>query len=126
MTINETAADVAATSKSKGFEPPNESNIDQKLLLVISEICEAQEELRFGKKILDVYYKGMERPYYSAGGSMKHFPLTEKPEGFAIELADAIIRLFHIGHALGINLQEVIDLKARYNRTREHKHGRQF
>jgi len=124
MTINETAADVAATSKSKGFEAPNKDNINTKLLLVVSEICEAQEELRFGHGINEIYFskEPCECQVYETCNKCRN----PKPEGFPVELADAIIRLFHIGHALGINLQEVIDLKARYNRTREHKHGRQF
>ena len=46
-----------------------------------------------------------------------------KPEGFGIELADTIIRLFDTASALGINLEEMIEIKHAYNQKRPHRHG---
>jgi hypothetical protein len=114
-TINEIAADIAFTSKSKGFDAPNMENINQKLLLAVSEICEAQEQLRDGYGLNEIYYETDPRK-----------TVEPKPEGFPIELADAIIRLFHIGHAVGIDLNAVIEQKIAYNKTRPEKHGRHF
>jgi len=113
-TINEIAADVAFTSKSKSFGV-DATNIDQKLLLVVSEVCEAQEQLRDGYGLNEIYYETDPRK-----------TIDPKPEGFPIELADAIIRLFHIGHAVGIDLNAVIEQKIAYNKTRPEKHGRKF
>lgn len=112
--LNEIAADIHFTSTSKGFEPPNKENINQKLLLAVSEICEAQEELRDGRELNEIYFK-------TDGNTV-----SLKPEGFPIELADAIIRLLHIGHAVGIDLNEVIEQKIAFNKTRPDKHGRKF
>lgn len=123
-TINEIAADIAFTSAQKGFEAPNAENINQKLLLAVSEICEAQEELRDGRKLNEIYYNKVmcECEIYQTCGLCRN----PKPEGFPIELVDAIIRLFHIGHAVGIDLNAVIEEKIAFNKTRPEKHGRQF
>lgn len=47
-----------------------------------------------------------------------------KPEGFPIELADAVIRIMDLAERLGIDLAEMINLKMAYNSTREYMHGR--
>lgn len=126
--INEIAADIHETSTSKGFDPPDIMNMDQKLLLAISEICEAQNELRDGLDLQDVYYDmgdGIKNRFHG-GYSLEVFPLHVKPEGFAVEIADAIIRLLHIGHAINVDMNAIIELKIAYNKTRPEKHGRQF
>lgn len=106
--LNDLAASIRFTSASKGFEAPSTENIHKKLLLAVSEICEAQEELRDGHDVAEVYYNG------------------EKPEGFPVEIADAIIRLLDICGSLNIDIASVIDKKIRYNMTRPEKHGRKF
>ena len=122
-TINEIAADVAFTSKSKSFGV-DATNIDQKLLLVVSEVCEAQEELRDGRGLAEIYYN--QQPCDCEVYQSCEKCRNPKPEGFPIEIADAIIRLFHIGHAVGIDLNAVIEQKLTYNKTRPDKHGRKF
>lgn len=79
----------------------------QKLLLVHSEISEAVEELRNGRDPTEVYYNE---------GS-------KKPEGFPIEMADAVIRIMDVCEANGIDLESAIMLKHAYNKTRPHRHG---
>lgn len=118
-TFNEWAAAIRFTSASKGFEAPNADNIHKKLLLVISEICEAQEELCDGRGLTEIYYPSAEE----ANGP--HGPL-DKPEGFPIELADAVIRLLDIMYSVGIDIDAVIEQKMAFNKTRPEKHGRQF
>lgn len=128
--LQEIADDIHYTSTNKGFDPPDEWNMDQKLLLAVSEICEAQEELRSGHNILAIYYKSNldNSPiYFHAGnGGPYDFPEGHKPEGFIVEVADAIIRLLHIAASLNIDIEKVIELKVAYNKTRPIKHGRQF
>ena len=46
-----------------------------------------------------------------------------KPEGFGIELADAVIRIMDISEHCGLNLGDMIAIKAKYNETRPHRHG---
>lgn len=50
----------------------------------------------------------------------------EKPEGVAVELADAVIRIADLCGHLGIDLEAAIDLKMAYNETRPFKHGKRF
>lgn len=48
---------------------------------------------------------------------------TGKPEGFAIEMADAVIRIMDTMESLGLSLEQAIRIKMEYNRSRPHKHG---
>lgn len=48
---------------------------------------------------------------------------TLKPEGFASELADVLIRVFDLAGALGIDLEDAVQSKMAYNKTRPHRHG---
>lgn len=80
------------------------ARIPEALLMVHSELSEAVEE----------YRRGTLGEYEGEGG---------KPEGFSIELADAVIRLFDLCGALGIDLEDAIERKHAYNRTRQYRHG---
>lgn len=105
------------TAQEKGFwddvelgpEMPT-NKINEKLLLIHTEISEAVEELRSGQ------IPGITRYRESDG----------KPEGLPAELADAVIRVFDLAVALGIDIDRVIDEKMQYNSTRPNKHGREF
>lgn len=104
--------EIAATS---GFHDNDSTDpelaglqLARRLLLVISEVTEAFEELRKGLPPTLVYMSG--------GGV--------KPEGVPIELADVVIRVFNLAEAEGIDLSEAINLKMAYNRTRERMHGK--
>lgn len=66
------AHEIHSTAKEKGFWD-EERNTGEMLMLIISELAEALEEHRDGREVI----------YYVEGG---------KPEGTAIELADAVIR----------------------------------
>ena len=50
----------------------------------------------------------------------------KKPEGVAVELADAVIRIADLCGYLGIDLDAVISEKMAYNETRPFKHGKRF
>ncbi len=105
------------------------------IALVHSELSEALEEYRNGRPML--YY-----PCRMGGvcieedarnnntcGSKAITPdggcsaQSDKPEGIAIELADAIIRILdYCGHA-GIDMDAAIRIKHQYNLTRSYRHG---
>jgi len=96
-------------AKEKGWWDGKKHNIPEKLALVHSEISEALEEYRIAenkKKLVSVYY-----------------PFNAKPEGFVVELADAVIRVMDLCQYLGVSLAETIALKHAYNKTRTHRHG---
>lgn len=100
------------TAKEHGFhEGP--VNIDQKLMLTVGELHEAHEEVRAGHEPQEIYHHNSKI-------------LRDKPEGFPIELADAVIRIFDLAEALGIDLQAAIEQKMNYNETRPYKHGKKF
>ncbi len=100
--------------KEKGWElnheVPEYYQIEEKLLLIISEISEALEELRTGRHPLEIYHST------DSNG-------IKKPEGFGIELADVQIRLFHLFGLIGINADYVVSHKMEYNRLRPYRHG---
>ena len=78
--------------------------IPEKLLLVITELAEAVEDYRVQR--MDTYI--------GAGG---------KPEGFWVEVADAVIRVLDLAGAHKVDLEHIIELKHEYNKTRPMRHG---
>lgn len=77
--------------------------IPEKLALIHGEISEALECYRD-----DQLYE------YEENG---------KPEGFGVELADAVIRILDLAGALGIDLQDAMEKKHAYNAARPERHG---
>ena len=96
-------------SASKGFHD-NDDNIGpaERLLLAVSEITEAFEELRDGHATDEIYL------------------VKGKPEGVPIEIADTVIRLFDFCETYNIDLEAALLLKNAFNKTRPFKHGRNF
>lgn len=109
-TINEFSREINENAKAKGFwNVPAESRIPQALALIHSEVSEALEESR----------------------ELSFIPIiirmvNGKPEGFAIELADIMIRVMDLAFALGIDLENAIAIKHEYNLSRPVLHGKRF
>ena len=87
-----------------------------KLLLVVSEVVEAHDELRKGRAIDETYY-----PTKDEG-----FAAPFKPEGVISELADVVIRVMDFCDEAGLDLPAMIQEKLAYNATRNHMHGKAF
>lgn len=104
--LNQLADRAHNTAREKGWYD-GERPIPERLMLVVSELSEALEEFRKGVTPTAIY---------TNEGS-------EKPEGFSVEIADAIIRLLDMCHELGIDVDYVIQLKMKYNETRSYRHG---
>lgn len=94
-----------------------------KLLLMVSEITEAHDELRSGHAADETYYYPTKRD--TSSGPVPADPLP-KPEGVPSELADTVIRILDFCGTEGIDLQSIIEEKLAYNATRERLHGRAF
>lgn len=88
-----------------------------KLMLIVSEVAEAQDELRKGYPA-DLTYHPSD---YFGGPEGPH-----KPEGVPSELADVVIRVLDFCYTEGIDLEAIITEKLAYNATRAYKHGRKF
>ena len=95
------------TAEDHGWHGDDDS-VPVKLALIHSEVSEALEEYRkddiTGREI-----------YYNPGNL--------KPEGFGIELADVVIRVLDLAESLGINMEECLEVKMKYNDTRPYRHG---
>lgn len=86
-----------------------EKQIPEKVCLMHSELSEALEEYRNGH-IRDGIYKEEGK---------------EKPEGFSVELADTVIRIFDLIGALNMTDEFVcaMENKMKYNQSRPFRHG---
>ena len=85
-----------------------ERSVGDLIALMHSELSEALEEYRNGHDATEVYYNP-DKP--------------KKPEGIPIELADCVIRIFDFCGKYGIDLEEALNEKIIYNKSRPHRHG---
>jgi NTP pyrophosphatase (non-canonical NTP hydrolase) len=92
-------------AKEKGWYEGPEVNVPEKLMLIVSEISEALEEYR---------YTNAPHIWFGDDG---------KPEGFTVELADAIIRICDLAGHMGLDLTHALNAKHEYNQTRAYRHG---
>jgi hypothetical protein len=113
-----------------GVIRPNANEILSKIMLVVTELAEAVEEVRrpdfeprvFGYKVLLSPRGWLTREEFVADQKREPGP-NDKPEGFGVELADAVIRIFDLSEVLGVDLATLIELKHSYNKTRPMRHG---
>lgn len=122
--------------EKKNYERQLQLAITEKLDLIHSEISEALEEIRKGNDPLKVYYTKTDKTEY--GEIVTRYDDQEfervhgvlqptlKPEGFIIELADAVIRIGDLVYLLGGDLEAAVEEKHKYNHTRPYKHGKKF
>lgn len=117
MNLTDLADEAYANAKHKGFHSdadgkPKERNIAEALCLIHSEISEALEEIRDNPNPLYRYYR-------DADG---------KPEGFLVELADAVIRIGDLVGCVGALdvFEDIVKEKMDFNATRPHMHGKKF
>lgn len=109
MTVQELVDAAFETAKDKGWHDPAPSTAEF-IALTHSELSEALEQARDGRAMNEVY-RTAESP---------------KPEGVPIELADAIIRIADFCGQHDIDLEQAIEDKMAYNRSRPRRHGKVF
>jgi NTP pyrophosphatase (non-canonical NTP hydrolase) len=87
-------------------------------MLCVSELSEALEADRKGRVAnLDKFDQGI------AHGDIFE---TYIKDTFEDELADTVIRILDLCGARGIDLERHINLKLKYNRSRERMHGKAY
>ena len=105
MNIKELVKEATKNATAHGFyDQPIE--FGTAIALIHAELSEALEEARAERDA--VYVK------------------DGKPEGYGIELADAVILIASICGSMKIDLEAAIELKMEYNKTRPYKHGKKF
>lgn len=134
MEIKTLVAKAHENAVKHGFwEPP--LPFGTAIALIHSELSEALEEERNGNP--DVWFACNESDnfictpqdeteclMYGKESLCKY--RSRKPEGVAVELADAVIRIADLCGHLGIDLEEVIEIKMAYNEGRPYKHGKKI
>lgn len=128
MTIKELQKEVHALATDKGWydgiKKGDPKTVPEKLALIHSEVSEAMEEYRTGYSLTTVYHKSSEGgPGFVPGFSSRD---DVKPEGFGVELADAVIRILDLAEFLNIDLEQLIERKHAFNKTRSYRHGNKF
>lgn len=110
LTVAELIKRSHETAVEKGWWDDDVPEVDKslaaKLLLIVSEVCEAFEEYRSNRGKAEIYYKG-----------------DGKPEGIPVELADAVIRIVDLAEREGMPLIRALVEKMDYNKKRPHRHG---
>ena len=116
MKFNDLVREVHQTAKEKGWYQKERHPLEAHMLMV-SEIAEATEEARTDRPAVYVLRDG------EVVSDASKFQPGEKPEGEAVELVDAIIRIADYFGYRDWNLEKVLTLKMEYNKTRSFRHG---
>ena len=122
-------------------------NVPEKLALIHSEVSEALEAFRahgvrrrcprchgagveYVGKCVDCYGDGFFEAWQERANGITTAMLPAdgsrpigKPEGFVVELADAVIRIADLCGALGLDLAAAIETKHAFNQGRSFRHG---
>lgn len=115
--LNKAAHQIHAIAQDKGFWD-NERETGTLLMLCVSELSEALEADRKGRVAnLDKFDQGI------AYGDIFE---TYVKDTFEDELADTVIRILDLCGARGIDIERHIELKLKYNATRERMHGKNY
>ena len=127
-------AQAHGTAKEKGFWD-TERNVSEMLMLIVSEVAEAQEALRknhYADKGIseglmhDLELERTDDEFHINRDIWKTLFQDKIKSSFEDEIADVAIRLFDLCGGMGIDLEKHIELKMKYNSMRGYKHGKAF
>lgn len=102
--LDEWATHVHAVARQNGWHD-QERTVGDIIALIHSELSEALEE------------------YRKTGAITEASMFYGIPEGMAVELADAIIRILDACELWGIDITNAMQKKARYNLSQPYRHG---
>lgn len=132
--LNEFSQEVHENAVAHGWWDEKRS-FPEIIALIHSELSEALEEYCKGRAM--IWYACEEEPNgndeicnpedeydclnYGKEATCKY--RNPKPEGIAIELADAMIRILDYCAYSGIDIEEALTIKHAYNKERPYRHG---
>lgn len=124
MQIKELCKKAHETAKKKGWWDGKKKSPLEIHALIHSEISEATEEVRNRKPYVYDHVDGLGN---TVEGSeyidTRHAKYNKKPEGEAIELVDAVIRIADWFEYNGWDMEKLLKLKMKYNDSRDYRHG---
>ena len=135
MNMNEWAREIHENAVNHGWWE-SDRELPEILMLIVSELSEALEEYRAGRPM--VWYKCMPKDVFNGCINMGNYgeglvckkPLCvcadrgKKPEGIAVEVIDALIRILDWCGKEGIDVEALVKEKHEYNKIRPYKHGK--
>lgn len=127
LDIEQLSQECFRISSEHGFQDafaPTSAAISEKLMLAVGELAEAQEELRKGL-LPEVVYSVRDGQTFMFA-NLAAYDGVDKPEGFGIELVDAVIRILDLMAALDLPVRELFAAKMRFNEGRPYLHGKTF
>lgn len=136
--INQLAEIVHKNARKKGFYEEEKKNAEM-LMLIVSEASEALEADRKGIAVPksgstsghsagDLVQTQISNPlsYQINAEDFKTAFIKDIKDTFEDELADIVIRVMDLAAYRGIDLENHIKAKMRYNSYREYKHGKKY
>ncbi len=120
-TLNQLRDEIHEYAISKGFWD-KERETGTRLMLCVSELAEAMEADR---NVLYADLELIEKDKENFIDFKWSFENSIK-DTFEDELADTIIRILDLCGAKGIDIEKHIELKMKYNATRERMHGKKY
>jgi NTP pyrophosphatase (non-canonical NTP hydrolase) len=129
MTIKKMQDKAFANALKHGFHHKGQ-NIGEMLMLIVSELGEALESDRKGRRFdrkdtewLSIYAN---RKTDDDADTFDMMFIEKVKDTFEDELADVVIRVADMCGYLGIDLESHIKAKMKYNESRPHKHGKEY
>ncbi len=113
FTFNKLSEYIHEWAKEKGFWDVEHRNDSEMIMLMVTELSEAVEALRYGN-------------YPSETLHAKYKVPPDFISQVEEELADCVIRIMDYCAFKNFNLGKAIIEKMKYNETREYKHGKEF
>jgi NTP pyrophosphatase (non-canonical NTP hydrolase) len=123
MNLNNLIKEACEIAKEKGWHDKPVSFVDY-IANIHAELSEAWEEWRNNRGLDEIYYECNKSEEERCCIDLEcQYCNFAKPCGIPIELADVVIRICDMCGALDIDLEQAIELKMAYNKTRPYRHN---
>ena len=119
--LNELRDEIFKRAAKQGFHGEGQDDLCKKLILVITECCEAVEAERKGIKLKQHPPIPIVKDILEPEVFAKHYRGTIEEE-----ITDAVIRLFDIAGMIDMDLDWWIASKMAYNKSRPFRHNKLY